>query len=248
MNINHKHKPTMAKFYPNRFLIAAALIASNYVYTTADNQIPDQQGASNAQDYKEGIIYDVRGPVKKVITLHNNKPYSHFLDAASFDTDGKTTGSITVFDNDGYPLGWSVVSDSLANKNKVNSVDEGNSNTHSFNISYKVSYDDNHRIASTMMESDVKGAKYEYANGVTAENRTFQYQNNQFGMPEIREMEMLSKIDGCEYYSISTYSNYEYDDHKNWVKRKVIENAHPVDAPQDIKTDEYVEKRAIYYY
>lgn len=188
----------------------------------------------SAQEFKESIIYDVRGPVKKVM-LYSNRPNIHYLDRGSFMPDGKSVNSITRFDDDGYPVGWSINLDSL------------NNGGHCI-CSFKVNYDNCRNVSYTMMEYDVTGSGYELSNGLRYEFRVFNYTTDQHSLSEISEMTKVSKLNDKKYVSKYKYSGYIYDDRGNWISRNVEETKFSGKSMEKTGRIEYVETRDIDYY
>ncbi len=190
---------------------------------------------SHAQDnkFKEGLIYDVKGPVASV-RLHTDAP--GYFNNALFDTDGKTIGSVMKFDKNGYPIGWII--------DKDNSTYEQEK---TFGL-FEVTYDDNYRIASLKMKCEIKGATFTLANGSVTENKYFHYRDNSDNTSEITEMKMIYTINGTAHDINFSYTNYVYDNHGNWISRNVVETIEPLNNSEKSETREYVETRTISYY
>ena len=207
----------------------------------------------NAQDFKEGIIYDVTGPVKDVV-LTSESIYPTFLDKASFGKDGKRVNSRSEFDENGYPMGWSLDSDALSVDDNgtlgsfdLSSIsDLGENGKRDLKISYNICYDDSHRVASTNMTYyiDIDVMDMQFSNNMT-DSRSFKYIENKLGKPEISEINSKMVVNGENCTADYQYSGYVYDDHGNWVARNVVET---ITFPELEKTNKYTETRAITYF
>lgn len=81
----------------------------------------------SAQEYKEGLFYDLTGPVKEVQV---NTESDFAVKKVVFLEDGRCTLSIMTFKEDGMPFGWSVNNDGSI-------------------FSCSIDYDDQNRISST---------------------------------------------------------------------------------------------------
>lgn len=195
----------------------------------------------NAQEFKEGILYDVVGPVKDV-NLNSKKIFPHLFDKASFNTNGKTKNSVTVFDDNGYPVSIDL--------------DTSPNNDSGLHLSLKVNYDENHQVASILTEYNmaaegdiVRMVLNENSFKVNwTENRSFQYRNNSFGVPEISNIYVSSVTNSEDYTSDYTYTDYVYDKHGNWISRNVVETIIFPNGPTPPMTNEYMETRDISYY
>lgn len=213
---------------------------------------------AQAQEYKEGLLYDVTGPVK-VLSTHRSKPTAScsfgLLESASFRTDGKSEQSVTIFNQDGYPMGFTIDANTL--KRDRNEMSLGNSpqfeaifgDGECLNISYNVEYDDSHKISSSVLKYDIdfefNGIRFKKSMTTSTD---FQYSQNSKGMPEVCLSKSNYKLNGEDYESCCTYTGYVYDKHGNWITRNVLETFGPVGNESLKETIDYVETRVVSYY
>lgn len=206
-----------------------------------------------AQEYKTGILYQVTGPVK-FLSTHRGKVslgmIGSLLDSASFSENGKNENWFTVFDDDGYPLGI-YIDDNAGNDSVQQRSCAGSSGLANLSIegkglliSYKVDYDDSHKITSSKLEYSIdvgSGDDFRIKTSMTADT-SFEYVTNRFGVPEVSKSKSVCKIKDSILEIECIYSNYVYDERGNWISRDVLENVAGADAT------EYTESREIEYF
>ncbi len=183
-----------------------------------------------AQEFKEGIIFDLRGPVKSA-TLTDD---FFGMRNMTFTEDGKCQTTRMEFDENGYPLGMTLdVRSGLLN----------NDNDFKGPIAYKVDYDDAHRISSTYLN-------FPSAINPWEEIRTYSYNPEKDKNHVITGLRVETKENGALSTNDYVYSDYVYDEQGNWISRNVHETIclTDVDGKSDNATNEYVETRTVTYY
>ncbi|MEZ3518898.1 MAG: hypothetical protein K1V75_03035 [Muribaculaceae bacterium] len=153
-------------------------------------------GMGRAQEFKEGLLYDLQGNVKEMKLSTKN---SFLKKHVKFRDNGKLKKSITFFDDDNYPLGFDM-----------------SMNVMSFAMSQKVEYDSCRRITSVT-------DKNSYDGGITT--TTSNYYGNEAAPSEITRSVFASISKDGEVTADCEYSGYVYDDHGNWISRQVKHTA-----------------------
>lgn len=214
-----------------------------------------------AQEFKEGLLYDVCGNVKEVSLQRNGEAAflaTSFFDSAKFNPDGKTERSLTVFDDNGYPISLTIDPTTLdSDGNGVSTNSSTDSTTSSPDhtdlcIALKFNYDKDHRLSCTSLKYNIdlsdKGIPFKKS---LNSFKTFQYTPNASGKPEIRSAKGVYNTDtesDAATQIDSVYSNYVYDKHGNWISRSVKETIVGTDKTEEGKSWEYEETRTITYY
>lgn len=171
----------------------------------------------SCQEFKEGILYDVFGNVKEVKLETRN---SYLKKHVKFQKDGRCKVSAMLFDDKGYPLGFSMYYGKHG-------------------VGQQLRYDSMNRVDSIIVNSSNGGGterveKHEYSSDASHPN---QIVRSVFSSISKKESDKL----------VCDYSNYEYDDHGNWISRDVVQTNYSDDGAEKGK-EEYSEKRKIQYY
>lgn len=211
-----------------------------------------------AQEYKEGLLYDVTGPVKELSTQIDEvipRMLSMFGGKASFRPDGKCENSITKFDAEGYPLGFTIDDDTSENSGNLEMplpdlpiFELIGSGDNSLYISYNVEYDDNHTITSSALVYNIDIEAVGFKKDLIM-NMSYQYKESATGAPEVSSAKAICKTDdgAANMVMNSSYSDYVYDEHGNWISRNgSLSIGEEGKSPE--KTYDYVETRSISYY
>lgn len=192
----------------NKILIILSLVLSG-------------MGLANAQEFKEGLLYDLTGNVKEMkLTTKNSFPDKH----VKFNNTGKCKKSITYFDEENYPLGYDI-----------------SGNVMNFSMSKKVEYDSLRRITSVT-------DKISYEGGIT--DTTTNYYTNDANPSQITHSVFTDVRKDGKTVADCTYSDYTYDDHGNWISRQVKQTTTQTNKKGETaeQTDEYTETRTIKYF
>lgn len=145
------------------------------------------------QEYKEGLIYDIMGNVKEFKLKTENKYLKKHI---KFEDNGKSKRSLTFFDGNGFPLGYSL-------------------NFGKNGLGQSITYDSLQRIDSIIDTATYKESV------VRTTKRIYSQKGND--MTEIAKVifNIISK-DG-EKSIVCEYSDYVYDERGNWISRNVTE-------------------------
>lgn len=93
-------------------------------------------GCLSAQEYKEGLLYEVTGPVRKV-KIKSENPFLQ-QKKIDFTENGRGKLSMTFFDSEGYPLGYEM-------------------NYGKKSLSMVVTYDSLRRVENTLLKNTLVG-------------------------------------------------------------------------------------------
>ena len=209
---------------------------------------------ANGQEFKEGILYDVTGPVKEVV-MHRDSVAPNFttnaFESAQFNIDGKTKATDLSFDEDGYPTEFIINNRANPMLGMSVSNDSESDSDNQLCIYFKFNYDNDHRIASTEIKYhiniDIEVPNLTFNKGLIG-TKTYQYAENSQGRSEISATKGTYNILDSDqpFVMAHDYSNYVYDNHGNWISRNVKEAIMP--GTEQEKTWEYTETRTITYY
>lgn len=171
----------------------------------------------SCQEFKEGILYDVFGNVKEIKLETRN---SYLKKHVKFQRDGRCKISAMLFDDKGYPLGFSMYYGKHG-------------------AGQQLIYNSMNRVDSIIINTSNGGGterveKYEYSSDSNHPTHIVR-----------AVFSSISKKESNK--SVCDYSNYEYDDHGNWISRDVVQTNYSDDDVEK-NIEEYSEKRKIQYY
>lgn len=112
-----------------------------------------------SQEYKEGLVYGVKGNVKD-LKLETKIKFAN--KHVKFQPNGKCKKSVMYFNEDGYPLGWEAYSGTKG-------------------MSQKINYDGADRIESIVIDSSFSGLQthnYSYSSDGTISEETIEISKN----------------------------------------------------------------------
>lgn len=178
-------------------------------------------GLANAQEFKEGLLYDLTGNVKE---MKLSTKSSFLKKHVKFRDNGKCKKSITFFDDENYPLGYDM-----------------SMNTMKFAMSQKVKYDDRKRIASVTQFTSYDG-------GIT--QTTTNYYSNEAAPLQIGRSVYTYANKDSEWSADCEYTDYIYDDNGNWISRQVKQTTTQTNkkGEKGEEVSEYTETRTIKYF
>lgn len=206
---------------------------------------------ADAQEFKEGILYDVSDPVKEVV-MHRDSVAPNFItdafESAQFNTEGKTKTTFLSFDEDRYPIKLII---NGADNPMLMSMSNDSASDNQLNVYLKFNYDKGHRISSTEIkyniniDREVPNLSFDKS---LIGTKTYLYAENSQKKSEISGTKGTYNIPDSDQPLVweYDYSNYVYDDHGNWISRNVTEAIMP--SSEERKTWEYTETRTITYY
>ncbi|MDE7080334.1 MAG: hypothetical protein K2O78_01580 [Muribaculaceae bacterium] len=178
-------------------------------------------GISKAQEYKEGLIYDLTGNVKEMkLSTKNSFLKTH----VKFQNNGKCKKSMTFFDDENYPLGYDL-----------------STNVMNFSLSQKVDYDEQHRVSLVTLKSSQDGG--------TTQTTTHHYTDPNFPTQIGRSVFSQTDKNG-EVLADCEYSGYVYDDNGNWTSRQVKQTVTQINKKGGsmVYNTQYTETRTIKYF
>lgn len=146
-----------------------------------------------SQEYKEGLIYELIGNVKEFKLKTENKFLKKHV---KFEDNGKSKRSLTYFDENGFPLGYSL-------------------NFGKNGLGQSIKYDSLQRIDSIIDTAT-------YKDDIVQITKRIYTPTDNFKTEIIKAIfKVISKDDSKEV--VCEYSDYKYDKIGNWIFRNVIE-------------------------
>ncbi len=171
-----------------------------------------------AQEFKEGLLYDLTGHVKEMKLSTKNS----LIDKKNvkFQKDGRCKRTLTFFNENGLPLGWSVFNG-----------DKG--------TSFDISYDYTQIIESTVLKNTIGGNQ--------CQETFYTYTTLPTGHTIVCEARYVFTTDKAKSETHCVYDDYTFDEVGNWIKRHVSETK-KFEGHEETSTNNYIETRLITYY